>query len=282
MVRVAARAQLTADRARPGCADDRLARGRIELAYTELAPPPDLAAYVDRFWLRTALRGDPGPLRRILPDGCLDVIVDVDRGAAELVGTMTRALEVADAPADQVAVRFKPGTAAALARCALSELTDRQAAIAELGIAGDALVGRVSEAATPRARLAALTGWLRRRLAGAPPPDPLVARAVIRLSEAEAPRVEHVVRELGVTRQHLARAFRREVGITPKELVRIARVQRAAAALGDGGVTLARLAAELGYFDQSHLAHDVRELVGITPAELATERPVALAHLFGR
>jgi len=140
----------------------------------------------------------------------------------------------------------------------------------------------VTDAATPEARIGALVAWLRRRLAGAPVPDPLVARAVAWLSAVEPPRVDRIARELGVTRQHLARVFRREVGITPKELVRIARLQRATAALARGGVELARLAVELGYFDQSHLAHDVRELAGITPASLATERPIAIAHLFDR
>jgi AraC-like DNA-binding protein len=85
---------------------------------------------------------------------------------------------------------------------------------------------------------------------------------------------------VGVTRQYLARAFRREVGITPKQLARIARMQRAAAALRRG-VDLARLAAELGYFDQSHLTHELRDLAGITPAAVAAERPIALSHLFG-
>jgi AraC-like DNA-binding protein len=47
------------------------------------------------------------------------------------------------------------------------------------------------------------------------------------------------------------------------------------------GGDLARLAAELGYSDQSHLTHELRELVGITPAAVAAERPIAMAHLFG-
>jgi AraC-like DNA-binding protein len=252
-----------------------------ELPYTEIAPPADLAPYVDRFWLRTALRGDPLRRHRVLPDGCVDVIVRADLGSAELVGTMTHALEVADAPAELIAVRFKPGTAAAIARCALAELTDRHAAVEQLGIADGALAGRVSEAATASARIAALASWLRRRLAGAPLPDPLVACAVEALT-APAGRVDEVARSLGVTRQHLARAFRREVGVTPKELARIARMQRATAALGRDGAELARVALELGYVDQSHLSREVRDLVGITPAALAFERPRALIHLFDR
>lgn len=263
-----------------------------ELPYTEIAPPADLAPYVDRLWLRTTRA--PAPMHRVLPDGCVDVIVDAGRGAAELVGPMTRAIEVPGDPAELVAVRFKPGTAAALTGCGLAELTDASVDLAELGIAGalaDRVAGATAGASAPRlpariplsaishARVSALVGWLRQRLADAPPPDPRVAQAVARLSTGEA-RVDDVADALGVTRQHLAREFRRDVGITPKQLVRIARMQRAAAALRRGG-DLARLAAELGYFDQSHLSRELRDLAGVTPAALAAERPIALSHLFG-
>ncbi|HEU4731408.1 MAG TPA: DUF6597 domain-containing transcriptional factor [Kofleriaceae bacterium] len=247
--------------------------------YTEIAPPSDLAPYVDRLWLRTTVGRQPGELHRVLPDGCVDIIVHADRGAAELVGTMTRALAVPDAAAELVAVRFRPGAAAAIARGPLTELTDRHADLAELGHAG-ALADQVSEAATARARIAALVAWLRRRLAGAALPDPMVARAVDRLSAGE--RVDQVAGALGVTRQYLARRFQREVGISPKQLARIARMQRAAAAIGRAGqaADLARIAAELGYFDQAHLSNELHALIGITPGALAREPPVVLSHLF--
>lgn len=265
----------------------------VELPYTEIAPPADLAPYVDRLWLRTTLRA-PERIHRVLPDGCVDVIVDAARATAALVGPMTRAIEVPGDPAEQVAVRFKPGTGAALTGCGLAELTDASVDLAALGLAGalaDRVAGAAVAAGVPRlpariplsaishARVAELVGWLRQRLADAAPPDPRIARAVALLSTGEA-RVDDVADTVGMTRQHLARGFRREVGITPKQLARIARMQRAATALRRGG-DLARLAAELGYFDQSHLSRDLRELAGVTPAALAAERPIALSHLFG-
>ena len=287
-----------------------------EVPYTEIAPPPDLAPYVDRLWLRTTLVG--GDVVRVLPDGCVDLIVDARHGAAELVGTMTRAALVATGPAQLVAVRFRPGTATALTGCALADLTDRSADAPDLGLACGAvadLVGaicdptaatrcgashaddagrsarepadlrraaplsaRIPLATADHARVAALVAWLRARLADAAPPDALVARAVALLSTG-AGRVDDVAERLRVTRQHLARSFRRDVGISPKQLARIARMQRAAVALRRGG-DLARLAAELGYFDQSHLTHDLRDLAGLTPTAVAAERPIALSHLF--
>lgn len=272
-------------------------RASGDVPYTEIAPPADLAPYVDRLWLRTSA-GSTGRIHRVLPDGCVDIIVDAGRGTARIVGTMTRAIEVPDDRSQMIAARFRPGTATALVGTPLAELTDRATDLADLGVAGD-LVGRVCDppssaamacerlaplparipiAAADHASVVALVAWLRARLAGAAAPDAMIARAVAQLSTGES-RVDDVADSLGVTRQHLARSFRREVGISPKQLARIARMQRAAAALRRGG-DLAMLAAELGYFDQSHLSHELRDLVGLTPAAVASEQPIALSHLF--
>lgn len=283
--------------------------------YTEVAPPSDLAPYVDRLWLRTTTRSTGA--HRVLPDGCVDILVHADRGAVELVGTMTRAIEVPGEPADMIAVRFRPGAAAAITHCGLAELTDRSVDLADLGLAGD-LAGRIVDAGRPgaatadgafedgsramagrgdamprlqrlpaklplssasHARLAALVAWLRQRLTHAEPPDPLVVRAVTLVSAGDT-RVDDIASAVGVSRQYLARMFRREVGVSPKQLARIARMQRAAAALRRG-VDLARLAADLGYFDQAHFTHELRELAGITPVAIAAEQPIAMSHLFG-
>lgn len=255
-----------------------------EQPYTERAPPPDLAPFVDRFWWQTTRRAVPGRIHRVLPDGCVDILVHVDRGVAELVGPMTGALAFPVGPAQIVAVRFRPGTAAALARCALAALTDEHAELEALGLRG-ALVDRIADAARrdrrvgaaagPPAPITVLIAWLRGQLADRAP-DPVTAHAVALL--ARGARVDATCAAVGVTRQHLARVFQREVGLTPKALARIARMQRATSALGT--VPLARLAAELGYFDQAHLGNELHALAGATPRELTAARPLTLRHLY--
>lgn len=268
----------------------------IALPYTELPPPRDLAPYLDRVWMWTPGCGaadcsnsagvsiDAGT--RVLPDGCVDVIVDALRGTGELVGAMTRALEISNHSADLIAIRFRPGTAAALTGFALCDLTDQSIALADLGIAG-ALVEQIADATTVDQRIAALVTWLRGCLTGAQAPDPLVSHAVAQLSRGGA-RIDATANQLGLSRQHLARRFRREVGITPKQFARIARMQRTTAALSratrpaPAARQLSRLAAEHGYFDQAHLASELRALTGATATTLAAERPMTLAHLYAR
>ncbi|XVV08962.1 helix-turn-helix domain-containing protein [Actinoplanes sp. CA-131856] len=97
--------------------------------------------------------------------------------------------------------------------------------------------------------------------------DRVVLEAWRRLQRAGAPRVGEVAAELGVTRRWLERGFRRDVGVSPAQVRRIARFQRAAAEFGRG-VELSTAAAVNGYVDQAHLSREVRALAGVTPAAL--------------
>ncbi|MFD8993518.1 helix-turn-helix domain-containing protein [Streptomyces abikoensis] len=76
---------------------------------------------------------------------------------------------------------------------------------------------------------------------------------------------------MGWSRQHLNVRFSQEVGLSPKTLTRIARLQRAMALMrSTRPPSLADAAAMCGYTDQSHLNRDFRLLTGCTPARCRT------------
>jgi AraC-like DNA-binding protein len=223
--------------------------------YRELLPHPALRAHVDRLWIRA-----PGPgaePRRILPDGCIDVLVD-GRGIVSIVGAMTRPFVVPETESSVAAVRFRPGGAVPFLRVEAAALTDRRVDAADL-----ALPWHFPPFADPLAGARALERLLLERLP--PPPDRLVAHAVRLLLAETPPPVEALARTLGWTRQHLRRVFTAQVGLGPKELARVARLQRAVDWLQRSGGTVAEAAASLGYFDQAHMARDFRALAGVTP-----------------
>src|SRR4051812_22470183 len=110
---------------------------RVDLgstAYRELLPDPRLRPFVDRFWTSVAPAG--APARRILPDGCIDVLIDLAGGGRALgVGTMTRAsLFDPGGPVRIAAVRFRPGGAVPFLRVPAIELTDRTVPCDDLGV----------------------------------------------------------------------------------------------------------------------------------------------------
>lgn len=240
------------------------------MPYRELLPPPALRPFVDRFWVGgsdTAVL-DPAP-KRILPDGCIDVLVDVGRArSARVVGTMTRAAVFSNAAHVSVAaVRFKPGGAAPFLRLMAHELTDRVVSVEELGLRWlDACEQSLPNAS---AVLDALERGLLTRLHQVAPIERRVQHAVASLLRASPPTIADLAGALGWSRQHLGRVFREQVGVAPKEFARIARLQRAVHRLQQGrSAELARAALELGYFDQAHMARDLRAIAGLTAVEV--------------
>jgi AraC-like DNA-binding protein len=95
-------------------------------------------------------------------------------------------------------------------------------------------------------------------------PDAL-ARALA--DEAELPLASWA-QQSGLSAQTLSRGFRQVYGTTPKRFRAEQRVQRAIRALSGWTGTLAELAAELGFADQSHLTRAVASLTGRTPGQL--------------
>jgi AraC-like DNA-binding protein len=85
-----------------------------------------------------------------------------------------------------------------------------------------------------------------------------------------------LARDVGWSRQHLARRFGDEFGLGPKLAARVVRFERARQMLQSTPpfVTVAQVAAVCGYYDQSHLDRDFAELAGCAPTTwLAEEVP---------
>lgn len=72
--------------------------------------------------------------------------------------------------------------------------------------------------------------------------------------------------EVGWSRRHLAARVRDELGLAPKALARLIRVEHAAQRVR-AGEPLADVAYGSGYADQPHFNRDFRELVGCAPSE---------------
>ncbi|MBV9522856.1 MAG: helix-turn-helix transcriptional regulator, partial [Alphaproteobacteria bacterium] len=81
---------------------------------------------------------------------------------------------------------------------------------------------------------------------------------------AEPVRLADLAAVAGVSRFHLLRLFRRELGLPPHAWLMQRRLRRAKALLGDGEAPAA-VAAALGFVDQSHLTRCFRASFGITP-----------------
>ena len=73
--------------------------------------------------------------------------------------------------------------------------------------------------------------------------------------------------EVGVHPSHLARELRRTYGVSVGELVRRRRIEYALERLRSNDASLAEIAVDCGFTDQSHLTRSFRRVVGSTPGE---------------
>jgi AraC-like DNA-binding protein len=247
----------------------------IPEAYTEHVPPAPLREHVECIWTR-GTPSMPDEHHHVLPDGCIDLVfsystpaVGAPPSTALAVGTMTRPLVVGGREASAyVGVRFWPGRALPFVGVPAAELTDLRVEIADLWRERAANLAHVQGAdiAALRSTLEAL---LVKRLAGADGVDRTVDAAVRAILRAGGNlSIGALAPALGVTRQHLARAFAMHVGVSPKVFARVARVRRVLSrARVAAAVDWATLALDAGYYDQAHLAGEVREFTGRTPTE---------------
>ena len=244
-------------------------------AYIEHAPPLELREYVECFWTRGPVTA-PGTKHHILPDGCIDVILAYDSSAAGenpsaalAVGTMTRPLSVgASEAAAYVGVRFWPGRSLPFLGVPASEITDLRVALRDLWAHRQPRLINLHHGELGDWR-SHFERFLVGQLAGARATDRTVDAAVAAILRAGGNlSIAALAPALGVTRQHLARAFALHVGVSPKMFARVARVRRVLAKARVATlVDWTALALDSGFYDQAHLSGEVRELTGRTPTE---------------
>lgn len=115
--------------------------------------------------------------------------------------------------------------------------------------------------------IGAYTAWLDAHLA---PPEHggLLANAMEDLisSDRAIVRVDQVAEHLGTSIRAVQRLAQRYVGLPPLTIIRRYRLQEAAERLREEpALTIAHVAADLGYADHAHLAADFRRVLGLTP-----------------
>ncbi len=246
--------------------------------YAEIAPPPRLRSLVACYW---AISG-PFADHRVLPDGCIDVLLTAD-GGARLVGTMTRAIVAPPGERAVFGVRFRPGEAARIAPLAPAELTDGEASLADAwGADARALEGRALRALEDRslsahdvlARLGPLVDRaLEDRLARHARASDLAVRAAAD-ALATGSTVHEAARRASLSERQLARRFCARVGIGPKAFARVMRLQRATSAIWSGA-NAAEAALLAGYADQAHFTRDAKDLAGVTPVRFVQDARAA-------
>ena len=251
--------------------------------YAEQKPSGLACSFVRMYWqLSHEGRNGYAEAEAVLPDGCVELIFHFgDRfvtyhasGEEEkqprsvVAGQLSSRMLIGPSGATDIfAVRLRSEAGFALLKVPMSELRDKIIDMrAVIGSREGELYERLSAAKTVQSRIEAFE------------------RAVFRGSVREVDRglaasvrslratggslaISRCAAELGWSTRRLERAFKEQIGLTPKTFARIVRFQSFISTAADAGLPLLDSALAAGYFDQAHLIKDFRDLAGTTPTE---------------
>ncbi|QUQ64432.1 AraC family transcriptional regulator [Kutzneria sp. CA-103260] len=232
--------------------------------YREFVPARAVAAAVACTW-----HGSAGWSRnlRILPDGCADLVwEDTELTLVTTGGEPVRWL--LPAAGRSTGLRLRCGGAGSVLGVPMSELPTGRIPLTTLW--GDTARRAEEMLASSTSQRRVLEMLIAERLAAGFEPE-RSAYAAVRGLGVTAASVENVADDLGISERGLRRRVRDEVGCGPKQLHRVLRFNRFVRripALAAGRTSLAAVAADLGYADQSHLGRECRRLGGSSPAAM--------------
>jgi len=205
-----------------------------------------------------------GTEKRILPDGCMDLLWDGHSLSVAGADTHAQVFRSA-AGAVMTGLRFPPGFAPRVLRVFADELTDQRIPLDALWPA--ARVRRITDLLAA----SAAPGQVLEDIAIDHRPEPDDDTALVDEVAALAGSgwaSAAIAREVGLSPRQLQRRSTRAFGYGTKTLQRILRLQRALALVRTGS-RAADSAARVGYADQAHLARDVKDLAGVPLTALA-------------
>lgn len=262
------------------------------MIYRTYVPRAPLGGFVDFFWFYAGHNPAHGK-ERVLPHGCLELIIDLQAGPRRwfdredhsrfreyrrgwLSGAQSEFIVIETAQqSSMMGIHFKPGGAWPFVDLPVSELNEQVVELDQLwGAEARDLRDRLLEAPEPAGKFAVLEMYLLRRGRRTMTQDNPVAFALRAFGRTPHEQtIASVADRLGVSHKHLIELFRRRVGLTPKLYCRIQRFQRVVAEIEQRkSIDWADLACACGYHDQAHFIRDFQAFSGLNPSAYLMDR----------
>ena len=208
--------------------------------------------------------GASGPgEKRILPDGCMDLIWD--GRSVQIAGPDTHAqIFASEQPSTMTGLRFAPGYGPRVVGIPAHALIDQRVPLDAAWPAGD--VEQLVDALHATDHPGRMLEQAAIRAAGTVDANAVIVEQVVARAR-RGDTVATIAAAVGWSTRHLQRHCRDAFGYGAKTLERILRMTRAVE-LAYAGTPFVTAALRTGYADQAHLARDVKELAGVPLGQL--------------
>lgn len=177
--------------------------------------------------------------------------------------------------ASMMVVNFRRGMAYPFLPFPMTEIADRVVDVELVwGDAFDELREKVIEHRLSREKFLSAEAFLVRHLTSKIGLNPCVEFAVGTITDApHRTSMRALSEKIGYSQKHFISMFKRHVGVTPKQYLKLMRFQRAVGLIESTEIRdWSDLSLKCGFFDQSHLINDFKTLSGFTPEDYARRR----------
>lgn len=269
--------------------------------YRTFSPSPLLSPFVKCYWTLEGRPEETERRQRVLPDGCIEMAFllgdDIKRYRTEtetilqpramVIGPFAEPFTIE--PCGEVntfAARFYPHGFRSFVSVPLAQLANRETPLENLFDSDelDGLPESILRADDTAHRVLLVERFLIALLASGPTIDRITRTTVELILRTRGKRsVGALLDGEGVQTRQMERNFQRHIGISPKKLGRVVRLQSALSLLLDSQPgELSRVAYEAGYFDQAHFIHDFKQLTGCTPSQFGSSQELLISSLLSQ
>lgn len=245
--------------------------------YMSFLPSLALRPFVSEYWL-----GLYNPLSSYLalPDGSVDLVIEFNEVDTKslLYGTTTKPSDIIISPQQHyIGIRFQPGQSRHFINLPSKELTD--AFELSDGILDFSLEGFTEQLAFEQI-ISQLDSLLKTHLSHKQPERGRIDNVITMIQSTHGlVKIDEVAALYGKSRRQFERTFLDTVGITPKFFSLITRFQNASTLITQlSHSSLADIASDAGYSDQSHMNHDFKRMTGFSPTQFIREYDAFLQY----
>jgi len=248
-------------------------------------PHPDLAPFIKCYWSLEIPAEDTPKRNTIIPDGSIKMIFhwadtykhhrddghEVLLPKSFIIGQLTKPYEVEPTwETGTFIICFQPNGFEPFTSESIKDMENTAISIERLfWPSGTKLAEQIHSAENNQERIELAQAFLFELLSDKATSDRVLSWAISTIQESNgALWVDEITEKVRANRRQIERKFSSWVGLTPKQLSKITRMQWALKALlTKDEDSFSRLAYKNQYHDQAHFNKDFKEFTGLTPKE---------------
>jgi len=265
--------------------------------YQVYTPSSELQPFIKCFWSLEDEKQDEPVKQKVLPDGCMEMIFhygdhylqyfedgsSIIQPKSFVFGQITKYIEIAPIGVSGIiSARFLPDGISPFVNMPLTSLENKAVPITELfGEDGEKLEGQIINANDNYERIKLIETFLLSKLTEQRTIDAITKSCVniIFQSQGQIGSAE-LADKMNINRRNMERKFTSVIGMSPKQLSKVARLQATLKMLEQKKfASLTEIAYENGYYDQAHFIKDFREFTGMSPKSFFADS-LKLSSLF--